>query len=149
VCAHDVVYDGRPGADEKASAAWVRLRLRQCGLPSGQGERVSAAVLATTTHSSKNHDGVVDVLLDADLAILAAPEDVYDRYVAAVRLEYSSLDDSAWRRGRARVLEDLVQRQTLFFTTPARARWESAARANLQRELGVLGPDERPRMSSG
>jgi predicted metal-dependent HD superfamily phosphohydrolase len=138
VCAHDVVYDACPGEDEQASAEWARLRLCECGLPSRYGERVSAAVLATATHAHDDDDVVIDVLLDSDLAILAAPLDVYDRYVAGVRVEYGTLDDSAWRQGRAKVLANLAQRQSLFFTSAARARWESAARANVQRELRGL-----------
>ena len=141
VCAHDVVYDGRPGQDERASAAWVRFRLQECGLSAPHRERVAAAVLATITHSLQAHDVVVELLLDADLAILAAPADAYDRYVADVRVEYSSLDDTDWRRGRAQVLKGLARRESLFFTSAARARWESAARANLERELRSLqGP---------
>jgi predicted metal-dependent HD superfamily phosphohydrolase len=138
VCAHDVVYEARPGADEEASAAWVRLRLQECEVPPADRERVAAAVRATATHACPEHDLAVELLLDADLAILASPEDAYDRYVADVRWEYSSLDDSTWRRGRAGVLENLVQRQTLFFTSAARTRWESRARANLARELHSL-----------
>jgi predicted metal-dependent HD superfamily phosphohydrolase len=140
VCAHDVVYDARPGDDEKASAEWVRIRLRQYGVPPAYGDRVAAAVLATASHSRQAPDVVVDLLLDADLAILAAPRDAYDRYVAAVRLEYSSLDDAAWRRGRAGVLENLAERDPLFFTAAARARWESDARANIDRERRALAP---------
>jgi predicted metal-dependent HD superfamily phosphohydrolase len=141
VCAHDVVYHGQPGEDERRSAEWARLRLKECGLASTYRERVAAAVLATVTHSRQEHDVVVEVLLDADLAILGALPDAYDRYVADVRVEYSSLDDTAWRRGRAQVLEGLAKRESLFFTSVARARWERAARTNMERELRSLkGP---------
>jgi predicted metal-dependent HD superfamily phosphohydrolase len=139
-CAHDVVYDAQPGEDEKASARWVRLRLGQCGLPAACVDRVASAVLATTAHASPEHDIMFDLLFDADLAILAAPDDVYDRYVTGVRMEYSSLDDEAWQRGRARVLEDLAAREVLFFTAAARARWEATARSNIDRELRALRP---------
>jgi predicted metal-dependent HD superfamily phosphohydrolase len=140
-CAHDVVYDAHPGDDERASAEWARLCLRQSGLAAGCVERVAGAVLATATHASQEHNIVFDLLLDADLAILAAPDDVYDRYAAGVRMEYSSLDDADWRRGRARVLEDLAARQTLFLTSAARNRWEAGARTNIDRELRVLRPN--------
>ena len=162
-CAHDVVYDAQPGEDEKASARWVRLRLGQCGLAAACVDRVASAVLATAAHASPEHDIMFDLLFDADLAILAAPDHVYDRYVAGVRMEYSSLDDDAWQRGRARVLEDLAARQSLFFTAAARARWEATARRNIDREpprpspqpLGSVSPWEalvltrRPETSTG
>ncbi len=140
ICAHDVVYDARPGEDEKASAAWARERLDECGLPAQCAERVGVAVLATTTHWCPQPDVVVELLLDVDLAILAAPPDAYDRYVAAVRMEYSSLEEAAWRRGRASVLAGLAKRDALFFTAEARARWEAPSRANIGRELQALDP---------
>jgi predicted metal-dependent HD superfamily phosphohydrolase len=138
VCAHDVVYDARPGEDEQASADWARARLDECGVSHEVIERVANAVLATATHSSEMHDVVTDVLLDADLAILAAPEAVYDEYVEAVRTEYSALDDQSWHLGRARLLESLSARPHLYVTPAARARWDAAARGNLHRELKAL-----------
>jgi predicted metal-dependent HD superfamily phosphohydrolase len=140
VCAHDVVYDTRPGDDERASADWARQRLGECGLPAHWSERVAAGVLATATHSCPQPDVVIELLLDADLAILAAPRQVYDRYVAKVRMEYSGLDDMTWQHGRRSVLVGLAHRDRLFFTSVARDRWESQARANIDRELQALAP---------
>jgi predicted metal-dependent HD superfamily phosphohydrolase len=47
-CAHDVIYDGKPGDDERASAAWARERL--AGLEEEHIARVESLVLATITH---------------------------------------------------------------------------------------------------
>ena len=40
---------------------------------------------------------------------------------------------------RADVLRSLAEKPQLFHTPYARQRWEAAARANLERELGTLG----------
>ena len=133
-CAHDVIYDSKPGEDERASAAWARERLT--GLEEDHIARVESLVLATITHSSD--DPLAHVLLDADLAILGSEAEHYDRYSQAVRQEYSQYDDSQWRTGRARVLKTLLDREDLYVTEPARRLWDAAARINLARELQAL-----------
>jgi len=133
-CAHDVIYDGKPGDDERASAAWARKRLT--GLEEGLIARVESLVLATITHSSD--DPLAHVLLDADLAVLGSEPADYDRYSRAVRLESTRYDDSRWRAGRAHVLKNLLDREALFVTEPARQLWDAVARTNLARELQSL-----------
>ncbi|WP_411970440.1 hypothetical protein [Saccharothrix longispora] len=131
--AHDVVYDGVPGEDERRSAEWARARL--AGLPAA--DRVAGIVLATTDHASD--DDLTRLLLDADLAVLGSAPDAYERYRAAVRAEYAHVDDAAWRAGRGRVLRSLLDRDPLYATARARDRWGRRARVNLAAELSSLG----------
>jgi predicted metal-dependent HD superfamily phosphohydrolase len=141
VCAHDVVYDATPGSDERASAMWAEAELSRCGLAADDVRRVAAIVLATIRHTTDPGDLVGSVVLDADLAILAAEPGEYARYVTAVRAEYGALSDSAWRSGRAAVLRNLLARPVLFATEPARLRWADRARRNMTRELAALADD--------
>ncbi|RKT70393.1 putative metal-dependent HD superfamily phosphohydrolase [Saccharothrix variisporea] len=131
--AHDVVYDGRPGEDERNSAEWVRERLEEAGV---DPEPVVALVLATIDHTAT--DELTALLMDADLAILAADPEAYERYRQAVRREYAHVTDEAWRAGRGQVLESLHERDPLYRTPRARARWEARAKANLAAELAGL-----------
>ncbi|RKT52881.1 putative metal-dependent HD superfamily phosphohydrolase [Saccharothrix australiensis] len=135
--AHDVVYDGEPGEDERRSAAWVGERLAAAGV---DGRRVAALVLATADHRAA--DELTGLLLDADLAVLAAEPDDYERYRLAVRAEYAHVPEDAWRVGRGRVLRGLLERDPLYVTPRARDRWESRAKANLAAELATLS--DRP-----
>jgi predicted metal-dependent HD superfamily phosphohydrolase len=137
-CAHDVVYDARPGVDEQASADWARRQLRACGIAEEQIERVTGLVLATISHSSATDDPGAAALLDADLAILGAEPEVYARYVTAVREEYAAVPEDMWRSGRAAVLNALAARDPLYLTQPARRRWETQARTNVATELESL-----------
>lgn len=137
-CAHDVVYDGRPGEDERASAMWAGEALLRAASPATLVARVQQLVLVTADHVPPPGDDAAAVLTDADLAILgSAPED-YDAYAAGVRAEYAHLPDDDWRRGRAEVLRGLLTRDPLYATAAGRQRWEAAARANLDRELDAL-----------
>lgn len=137
-CAHDVVYDARPGDDERASADWAREALAGCGVDAPAVQRVVDLVLATITHTAAPADVAASILLDADLAILAAQPAEYEGYVAATRVEYSSVSDEDWRHGRARVLSALLDRDRLYLTELGRARWEARARANVTAELQRL-----------
>ena len=131
--AHDVIYDGVPGEDERRSAEWARERLT--GLP--EADAVAELVLATADHASD--DPLTCLLLDADLAVLGSDPATYERYRTAVRAEYAHVPDDAWRVGRADVLRALARRDPLYATPHARARWEVRARANLAAELSSLG----------
>ncbi|GAA3888425.1 hypothetical protein GCM10022243_61650 [Saccharothrix violaceirubra] len=129
--AHDVVYDGVPGQDERRSAEWVRARL---DVP--ERDRVAEIVLATVDHRAD--DDLTTLLLDADLAVLGGDTESYERYRRAVRAEYAHVTDEAWREGRAKVLESLLGRDPLYRSDRARARWEARARVNLAKELSDL-----------
>ncbi|WP_414937504.1 hypothetical protein [Amycolatopsis sp. cmx-11-51] len=132
---HDVVYDARPGDDERASAAWTRDELTNAGVPAADITRAEELVLATIEHSAPPEDLLATALLDADLAILGATPEVYEGYASGVRAEYSIYPDEDWRAGRAAVLENLLARPRLYRSEIARARWESKARENLTNEL--------------
>ncbi|MFC0548100.1 HD domain-containing protein [Kutzneria chonburiensis] len=136
-CAHDVVYDAIPGTDEQLSASWARDWLSRSGLEP-YASRVADLILMTIKHSADPSDHVACALLDADLAILGSSPADYDAYAAAVRQEYSAVPDEAWRTGRARVLNSLLERDKLFLTPVGRNRWEGRARRNVARELGDL-----------
>jgi predicted metal-dependent HD superfamily phosphohydrolase len=135
-CAHDIVYRAEPGADERASAAWATEQLAACEIPSDVADKVASTVLATISHTSDDPAG--QVMLDADLAILAARPVLYARYVDAVRAEYSALSDDEWRTGRAAVLGQLLDRPAIYSTEPAARWWDERARSNLTAELAAL-----------
>jgi predicted metal-dependent HD superfamily phosphohydrolase len=135
--AHDVVYDGHPGDDEQRSASWARHWLTSACVAQAHVARAGELVLATVTHQASPDDLTAWALLDADLAILGAAPGTYDVYRAAVREEYAALDEPAWRTGRAAVLAGLLARDPLYGTGAARQRWETAAKANIARELSL------------
>ena len=139
-CAHDVVYDANPGDDERASAEWATTALTDAEGDGDDVRRVTELILATLTHDAGENDTTAAVLLDADLAILAADPAIYDEYVVGVRAEYAAIPDDLWAAGRGHVLRSFVARPRLFITAPANEKWEDRARANLRRELEALTP---------
>lgn len=132
---HDAVYDGRPDAEER-SAAWAETALAQ--QEPELVDEVARLVRLTETHRPAADDPNGYALSDADLAILAAPQDRYAEYVADVRREYAHVSDQDFRAGRAAVLSDLLAKPRLFHTAHAHEHWEPAARANVEAELDRL-----------
>ena len=136
--AHDVVYDARPGDDERASATWARSALDAARVGPADIARVEQLVLFTADHRAPDDDAAAAVLLDADLAVLGSAPAEYDAYAAAVRAEYADVPEHQWRLGRAHVLDQLLGTAALYRTPAARARWEQQAQLNLRRELATL-----------
>lgn len=130
--AHDVVYDANPGEDERASARWAREALD--GVAETHQKRVEDLILTTIEHDAPPDDHLATALLDADLAILGAPKELYAVYARGVREEYAKYPDDVWREGRVAVLEGMLARQ-LYRSEAARTRWASAAGTNLTAEL--------------
>lgn len=137
---HDAIYDpaAGPQGNEDASADLARADLRAAGLDEASVEEVARLVRLTATHDAAGPDRPGQVLIDADLSILAADPDRYDRYVEDVRAEYRGVADGAWRAGRAAVLHRFLDAGEIYRVGPDRAQRERAARANLGRELAAL-----------
>lgn len=135
---HDAVYVGRPGEDERDSAALASERLTG-RLPAADVAEVVRLIGLTVDHAPAASDARGAALSDADLAVLGAIPGRYDVYARDVRAEYAFLDDATFRAGRTRVLEGLLAHEALFATVHGRARWEPAARVNIAAELARLG----------
>lgn len=133
---HDAVYDGERDAEER-SATWAEEGLAGVVDPATVTE-VVRLVRLTEHHRPATDDVNGCALSDADLSILAAPKERYERYVAAVRKEYAHLPDEVFAAGRADVLEDLASKPELFHTAHGVQAWEAPARANLAEELDAL-----------
>jgi predicted metal-dependent HD superfamily phosphohydrolase len=136
---HDVVYDPTTNDNEARSAVLAAAHLTSLSVPSEVVREAARLIELTATHHAEVGDRNGAVLLDADLSILAAAPDRYDRYVANVRAEYAHVDDEDFRRGRGRVVAGFLDRPYIFHTHSYRAEREARARANLERELAGLG----------
>jgi predicted metal-dependent HD superfamily phosphohydrolase len=137
---HDVIYDPKSSANEANSAALSHRALAEIGWPPSRAAHVAAMILDTATHQPSSDDAAL--LIDADLAVLAADATGYQAYVNGVRAEYGHVSDTGWRVGRADVLRRFLQQPRLFATETGRDRFERRARANITAELATLQPDQ-------
>lgn len=134
---HDAVYDSRARDNEERSADRAGRVLRVLGTPTATIDRVRTLILMTKHHQTGGDpDG--EALIDADLAILGAAGEEYDRYAAAIRREYAWVPEEPYRAGRAEVLQTFLRRPRLYATGPLFEALEGRARDNLQREITAL-----------
>lgn len=136
---HDVVYQGQPD-DEENSAQRAERDLAALGLPPALIYEVARLVRMTAKHDPAPGDRNGETLSDADLAILAASPQSYADYAAAVRAEYAHLSDEAFRDGRSKVLQAMLDKPALYRTPAAHNRWTARAQVNLRAELEALRP---------
>jgi predicted metal-dependent HD superfamily phosphohydrolase len=131
----------RSGSNEAESADLAVRGLTSLGVPAEVRDDVERLVRLTDGHDRPSDDGLAACFHDADLWILSAPSDRFDRYCEQVRQEYDFVDDTAYAKGRSEVLLPFERRDRLYRTAHARQQWEDAARLNLGRELTRLRGD--------
>lgn len=139
---HDAVYEPR-ASDNEARSAMLAAELLAGEVSEPVLGRTLRLIEATAAHaipSSLPDDEAADMalFLDMDLSILGATATAFDAYEAGVRHEYSEIPDTAFRDGRARILERFLARDRLFLSDWGRIRFEAAARANLARSIAAL-----------
>ncbi|HBO7446616.1 hypothetical protein ACLI4A_29795, partial [Pseudomonas aeruginosa] len=133
------VYDTQRQDNEAASAASTEHWLDQAGLAALRP--ALRELIMATCHQAPPGDADAALVVDIDLAILAAPAPVYARYEADVRAEYAWVPEPLFRAGRGKLLRQLLEQPALYHCEPLRQRWEAAARANLR---GALERLEQP-----
>jgi len=134
---HDAVYDPRATDNEERSARWATEALAAAGVPTAAVNEVARLVRLTREHGPAS-DEAGRLMCDIDLSILGRAVDAFDAYERSIRAEYAWVPEEAFRHGRSRILEGLLQRDPLFQTETFRRRFESSARANLRRALAGL-----------
>jgi predicted metal-dependent HD superfamily phosphohydrolase len=89
----------------------------------------------TRDHRADPSDTGALLLVDADLAILGAPPEMYKVYARAIRREYAWVPDADYRVGRRAVLQRFLDRPRIFGTESLYQERELAARRNLAAEI--------------
>ena len=139
---HDAVYRPQRMDNEARSARWLNYRSPQFGISPDCNKRLVAMVLATRHGVAAVTDDLqTQLLLDIDLAILAATPERFHEYCAQIRFEYAFVPVAVFAPKRAQVLRAFLSQQKIYHSFLG-AKFEAAARLNLAAEiLNLLGPD--------
>ncbi|MFS0515651.1 hypothetical protein ACEYW6_13180 [Nostoc sp. UIC 10607] len=135
---HDVVYNTEAQDNEERSADYALELLSNLGIPESTIATVTRLILNTKDHQAAVDDCDSQVLLDADLAILATNQVQYGEYTHAIRQEYSWVSEAAYITGRQQVLERFLKRSRIYFTPLMLEFAEPSARGNIQGEIHSL-----------
>jgi predicted metal-dependent HD superfamily phosphohydrolase len=132
---HDVIYDSKSHKNEEKSAEFAITALINLKVPLPTINQVVRLILDTQKHSASLDEIDSQIFLDVDLSILGAAASEYGVYAQAIRQEYSWLADEDYKMGRKKVLENFLQRETIYFTKMAGQMFELQARENIRNEI--------------
>jgi predicted metal-dependent HD superfamily phosphohydrolase len=136
---HDIIYKSSKQNNEVKSAEFTETVLSNFSLSELKIKRISQLIVSTKSHQiilTENNDNAF--LLDFDLAILGQDWSIYKTYIQNIRKEYKFYPDFIYNPGRKKVLDNFLNRKTLFFTDKYQGLFEETARENLKRELNLL-----------
>lgn len=140
---HDAIYDptSAAGRNEELSAQLAEYELMALNYKS-VAKVVARYTRSTAEHTVDDEDDDLNFFLDADLAILGASTERYDRYAEDIRLEYvHHVPQKQYQLGRIALLQGLAIRAEgdgLFRTELFRTSYEARAQENIVREIDKL-----------
>ena len=136
---HDFVYDPLRNDNETQSAVYAVRDMEEMGIEPDLQNHVMKLIISTI--HGVVHDFIAGdaIMHDADLAILGASEQRYDRYAQDIRKEYKHVPDDAYRVGRTKVLKGFLNpKSSIYRHTIMNEEGEAAAIANITREINQL-----------
>lgn len=131
---HDAVYDVHGHDNESRSAGLAHDAVLAAGVAPAVAERIHALVMATR-HAALPEGNDAQLVVDIDLAILAAGRARFDEYERQIRAEYAHVPEASFRAKRREILAGFLAREKIYATPALRARFEIRARRNLQRAI--------------
>jgi predicted metal-dependent HD superfamily phosphohydrolase len=131
---HDAVHDPRGKDNEQRSAELAATLATQAKMAQVRPAAVRDLILATR-HDATPQSTDPRLMADIDLAILGQKPAVFDAYDDAIRKEYDWVPAPAFGGERIKVLRRFLDRPHVYHTAMFRGRYETAARANLERAI--------------
>src|SRR5262245_21590545 len=135
---HDVIYDTKRSDNEEKSAEFAVEALASLGVPEQTIAITREMILATKHHRADDLSWDMKAFLDLDTSILGAPEEIYKEYSLAIRKEYFCVPRFLYRKGRMKVLNDFLDRESIYQTDEIKAKYETQARHNIAEEIRAL-----------
>jgi predicted metal-dependent HD superfamily phosphohydrolase len=152
---HDAIYNVHSGTNEEDSAVLFQQfvqELREGGVAIARDleDTVVQMILATQKHQvSSEHDPLLALFLDLDMAVLGKEATAYDQYAQLIRREYQHVPHDTYCEKRAEILEEFLKQPQIYGTETLLVALEQRARDNLQREIECLRRGEIPGGGNG
>lgn len=135
---HDIIYNSYKKNNEQKSAEEAVKFLSLSSFPKEKIDKVAVYINATQKHELLVGDSDLATFLDLDLSILGVGREQYEEYAKKIRKEYQLIPYPIYKKGRRKVLQQFIQRETLFFTPTFQQLYETQARENLAWEIDLL-----------
>ena len=134
---HDAIYDPKRGDNEVMSAKLARKLYIDWGMGLAIALASENFILATD-HRNEPIGEDQCVIADVDLAELAVDWEQFQINTQNVRKEYDFVSDQGFAEGRAKFLQSLLERKTIYKTPYFQQEFEAKARKNIERSIQEL-----------
>ncbi|PUA28362.1 MAG: hypothetical protein B0W54_18050 [Cellvibrio sp. 79] len=134
---HDAIYKPRSSSNELDSANWCCSFLMANEVDAEVIARVHQLIMATC-HNVASSSNDEQLLVDVDLAILGAPENIYWQFEDNVRKEYKWVPGFIFRAKRKEILDGFLQRERIYNSDYFFQTLEQQARINLRAAIARL-----------
>lgn len=131
---HDGVYQPQRADNEQQSAVWATQVLEQGQIDTAFIQQVQELIIATT-HSQPPQSDNEKLIVDIDLAILAASPARFAEYQQQIRTEYAWVAEDIYQQKRHEVLTRLYNNGNIYHHPEIKAALELSARINLLQAL--------------
>ena len=132
---HDVIYDSHLSDNEDKSAVLAEKRLAEANPYFVDG--VIDLILATK-HDKRPQYKDAQYIVDIDLVSLGLQPDEFQRNYDNIREEYNFVPTIVFNKGRSKLLQGFLKRDTIYYTDHFREKYESQAIENLKKSIKTL-----------
>lgn len=132
---HDIIYKATKNNNEYQSALIFEKRISETSFT--YLNNCMLQIEATKEHKLSN-DNDTNLLLDLDLSILGKSPNEYEKYCKNIRKEYKIYPDFVYRKGRRKVLKNILELDFIYKTDFFKQEYENQAKENLTYELNQL-----------
>ncbi len=140
---HDVIYDVHKRNNEEMSAAKLTAILRSNHFSEKLIQQVKNLILTTQLDQEPQ---TIDekIISDIDLAIFGQKPDVFKQYEDNIRKEYSHVLEEKYKKARAKILQQFLDRDNIYYSSYFRQQYEKQAQENLLKSLEHLHQTAEP-----
>ncbi|WP_405247658.1 hypothetical protein [Cellulophaga sp. Asnod2-G02] len=132
---HDSIYNTTRSDNEHQSALYFKKMISKTSFEAIT--EVMDLIEATKEHMQSD-DTDTNILLDLDLAVLGEKPENYLIYAKAIRKEYYIYPDFMYRKGRKKVLMNMLNLEAIYNTDFFKTLLETTAIENLKAEFKNL-----------
>ena len=134
---HDIIYDTKAKDNEEQSAKLAYTTCLNAELSDKLANRIKNLISATK-HNVIPRKVDEKLLVDIDLSILGKSEEKFDAYEWKIRQEYSWVPEDQFKKGRIELLQNFLERSSIYSTDFFREKFEFQARVNLEKAIKKL-----------
>ncbi len=134
---HDAIYNTENNDNEEKSAQLAYDICLSAQLSEDFARNIYDMILATK-HNISPPSIDAELLVDIDLSILGKPRKEFDEYERNIQKEYSWVPEDIFREERRLILQEFLDRETIYTTDFFRKKYETQARENLKRSIAML-----------